>query len=82
MNTLVWRDIENFKIETRKSPMLFFLSQGNEKTTFYFSMSQSYEKAHWQTYNEYQETVSTTFGHEPTRNTPSDFLRKTFHPKS
>ena len=54
---------------------------GNEKTTFYFSMSQSYEKAHWQTYNEYQETVSTTFGHEPTRNIPSDFLRKTFRLK-
>ena len=54
---------------------------GSEKTTFYFSMSQSYEKAHWQTFNEYQNTVSTTFGHEPTRNVPSDFLRKTFRIK-
>ena len=54
---------------------------GNEKTTFYFSMSQSYEKAHWQTFNEYENTVSTTFGHEPTRNIPSDFLRNTFRIK-
>tara|TARA_B100001989_G_scaffold96589_1_gene67343 strand:- start:1208 stop:4621 length:3414 start_codon:yes stop_codon:yes gene_type:complete len=54
---------------------------GSEKTTFYFSISQSYEKAHWQTFSEYQNTVSTTFGHEPTRNVPSDFLRKTFRIK-
>ena len=54
---------------------------GNEKTTFYFSMSQSYEKAHWQTFNEYENTVSTTFGHEPTRKIPSDFLRNTFRIK-
>ena len=54
---------------------------GNEKTTFYFSMSQSYERAHWQTFNEYKKTVSTIFGHEPTRDVPSDFLRKTFRVK-
>lgn len=54
---------------------------GSEKTTFYLSMSQSYEKAHWQTFDEYQKTVSTIFGHEPTRNIPSDFLRKTFRIK-
>ena len=44
-------------------------------------MSQSYEKAHWQTFNEYENTVSTTFGHEPTRKIPSDFLRNTFRIK-
>ena len=54
---------------------------GNEKTTFYFSMSESYERAHWQTFNEYKKTVSTVFGHKPTRNIPSDFLRKTFRLK-
>ena len=54
---------------------------GNEKTTFYFSMSESYERAHWQTFDEYKKTVSTVFGHQPTRNTPSDFLRKTFRLK-
>ena len=26
---------------------------GNEKTTYYFSMSQSCEKAHWQTFDVY-----------------------------
>ena len=54
---------------------------GNEKTTFYFSMSESYERAHWQTFSEYKKTVSTVFGHKPTRNIPSDFLRKTFRLK-
>ena len=54
---------------------------GNEKTTFYFSMSQIYERAHWQTFTEYKKTVSSVFGHQPTRNTPSDFLRKTFRLK-
>ena len=54
---------------------------GNEKTTFYFSMSESYERAHWQTFAEYKKTVSSVFGHQPTRNTPSDFLRKTFRLK-
>ena len=54
---------------------------GNDKTTFYFSMSQNYERAHWQTFNEYKETVSTVFGHQPTRNIPSDFMRKTFRLK-
>ena len=54
---------------------------GNEKTTFYFSMSQSYERSHWQTYDEYKETVSTVFGHTPTRDIPSDFSRKTFRLK-
>ena len=54
---------------------------GNEKTTFYFSMSESYERAHWQTFSEYKKTVSSVFGHQPTRNTPSDFLRKTFRLK-
>ena len=29
---------------------------GNEKTTFYFSMSESYERAHWQTFNEYKNS--------------------------
>ncbi|MBA64694.1 MAG: hypothetical protein CMG55_02715 [Candidatus Marinimicrobia bacterium] len=54
---------------------------GNEKTTFYFSMSENYERAHWQTFSEYKETVSTVFGHQPTRDIPSDFLRKTFRLK-
>ena len=54
---------------------------GNDKTTFYFSMSQSYERAHWQTFNEYKRTVSTVFGHQPTRDVPSDFMRKTFRLK-
>ncbi|MFL3006426.1 MAG: SusC/RagA family TonB-linked outer membrane protein [Candidatus Neomarinimicrobiota bacterium] len=54
---------------------------GNDKTTFYFSMSENYERAHWQTFNEYKKTVSTVFGHQPTRDTPSDFLRKTFRLK-
>ena len=54
---------------------------GNDKTTFYFSMSENYERAHWQTYNEYRETVSTVFGHEPTRKIPSDFSRRTFRLK-
>ena len=54
---------------------------GNEKTTFYFSMSENYERAHWQTFNEYKKTVSTVFGHQPTRNIPSDFSRKTFRLK-
>ena len=50
---------------------------GNDRTTFYFSMSQNYERAHWQTFDEYKKTVSTTFGHEPTRKVPSDFQRQT-----
>ena len=54
---------------------------GNDKTTFYFSMSENYERAHWQTFSEYKKTVSTVFGHQPTRNTPSDFLRRTFRLK-
>ena len=54
---------------------------GNEKTTFYFSMSQSYERAHWQTFDEYKKTVSTVYGHSPTRNVPSDFTRRTFRLK-
>ena len=54
---------------------------GNEKTTFYFSMSENYERAHWQTFNEYKKTVSTVFGHQPTRDIPSDFLRRTFRLK-
>ena len=54
---------------------------GNDKTTFYFSMSENYERAHWQTFNEYKKTVSTVFGHQPTRNIPSDFSRKTFRLK-
>ena len=54
---------------------------GNDRTTFYFSMSQNYERAHWQTFNEYKKTVSTIFGHEPTRNIPSDFQRQTFRLK-
>ncbi len=59
----------------------FSVNGGNDKTTFYFSMSQNYERAHWQTFDEYRETVSTTFGHEPTRKVPSDFMRKTFRIK-
>ena len=59
----------------------FSVTGGSDKTTFYFSMSQNYERAHWQTFDEYEKTVSTTFGHEPTRNIPSDFLRKTFRIK-
>ena len=51
---------------------------GNDKTTFYFSMSENYERAHWQTFSEYKKTVSTVFGHQPTRDIPSDFLRKLF----
>ena len=31
---------------------------GNEKTTFYFSMSESYERAHWQTFAEYKKMFS------------------------
>ena len=54
---------------------------GNEKTTFYFSMSQSYERAHWQTFDEYKKTVSTVYGHSPTRHVPSDFTRRTFRLK-
>ena len=54
---------------------------GNDKTTFYFSMSENYERAHWQTFSEYKKTVSTVFGHRPTREIPSDFLRKTFRLK-
>ena len=59
----------------------FSVNGGNDKTTFYFSMSQNYERAHWQTFDEYRETVSTTFGHHPTRKVPSDFMRKTFRIK-
>ncbi len=59
----------------------FSVNGGNDKTTFYFSMSQNYERAHWQTFDEYRETVSTTFGHQPTRKVPSDFMRKTFRIK-
>ena len=54
---------------------------GSERTTFYLSMTQSYEKAHWQTFDQYKETVSTVFGHKPTRNIPSDFKRQTFRIK-
>ncbi len=54
---------------------------GSEKTTFYFSMSENYERAHWQTFSEYKNTVSTVFGHQPTRKIPSDFLRRTFRLK-
>ncbi|MAJ44460.1 MAG: hypothetical protein CMF96_06925, partial [Candidatus Marinimicrobia bacterium] len=54
---------------------------GSDKTTFYFSMSENYERAHWQTFAEYKNTVSTVFGHQPTRQIPSDFLRRTFRLK-
>ena len=53
----------------------FSVNGGNDKTTFYSSMSQNYERAHWQTFDEYRETVSTTFGHQPTRKVPSDFMK-------
>ena len=54
---------------------------GSDRTTFYLSMTQSYERAHWQTFDQYKETISTIFGHEPTRNVPSDFRRQTFRIK-
>ncbi len=54
---------------------------GNDRTTFYFSMSQNYERAHWQTFNQYKRTVTSVFGHEPTRTVPSDFTRQTFRLK-
>ena len=35
---------------------------GNDKTTFYFSMSESYERAHWQTFTEYKKQSALFLG--------------------
>ena len=77
----VFDHVEDITEIGNNSEQTFSVNGGNDKTTFYFSMSQNYERAHWQTFDEYRETVSTTFGHEPTRKVPSDFMRKTFRIK-
>ena len=59
----------------------FIASGGNEKTAFYISFSRAYEKSHWVDYREYKKQVSTTYGHRPTRETPSDYLRNSLRLK-
>ena len=50
---------------------------GSDKTTFYLSMSKSYEKSHWIDFSDYNKMVSTVFGHVPNREVPSDYERYT-----
>ena len=50
-------------------------SGGTEKTTFYLSFGRTYERSHWIDYQQYKDIVPTTYGHEPTREIPSDYLR-------
>ena len=50
---------------------------GSDKTTFYLSMSKSYEKSHWLKFADYKKMVSTVFGHIPNRDVPSDYERYT-----
>ncbi len=59
----------------------FIASGGNEKTAFYISFSRVYEKSHWVDYQEYKKLVPTTYGHRPTRETPSDYLRNSLRLK-
>ena len=59
----------------------FIASGGNEKTAFYISFSRAYEKSHWIDYQDYKKLVSTTYGHRPTRETPSDYLRNSLRLK-
>mgnify|MGYP006157537885 CR=1 FL=1 len=55
---------------------------GSDRTTFYFSMLDSYERSHWQTFDQYKETVSTVFGHTPNRDVPSDYKKRTVRIKA
>ena len=56
-------------------------SGGNDKTTFYLSFGRAYEKSHWIDWGSYKDLVPTTYGHEPNRETPSDYTRYTIRLK-
>ena len=56
-------------------------SGGNDKTTFYLSFGRAYEKSHWIDWSSYKDLVPTTYGHEPNRETPSDYTRYTIRLK-
>ncbi|MBT3230029.1 MAG: SusC/RagA family TonB-linked outer membrane protein [Candidatus Marinimicrobia bacterium] len=59
----------------------FSASGGSDRSKFYLSFSRAYEKSHWVDWEQYQDQVSSTYGHVPNRETPSDYLRQTIRLK-
>ena len=59
----------------------FIASGGTDKTTFYLSLGKAYEKSHWIDWGSYKNLISTTYGHIPNRETPSDYMRYTIRLK-
>ena len=53
----------------------FSASGGTDRTNFYLSFGRSYERSHWISWSQYQDLVETTYGHDPTREIPSDYMR-------
>ena len=59
----------------------FIASGGTDKTTFYLSFGRAYEKSHWIDWGSYKDLVPKTYGHNPNRETPSDYTRYTIRLK-
>ena len=59
----------------------FSASGGSDRTNFYISFARIYERSHWITWSQYQDLVETAYGHKPTRDTPSDYLRNSIRMK-
>ena len=59
----------------------FSASGGTKRTNFYLSFGRVYERSHWISWSDYKDLVETTYGHKPTRETPSDYLRNSIRLK-
>ena len=59
----------------------FSASGGTDRTNFYLSFGRSYERSHWISWSQYQDLVETTYGHDPTREIPSDYIRNSIRLK-
>ena len=59
----------------------FSASGGTDRTNFYLSFGRTYERSHWISWTKYKRLVATTYGHSPTREVPSDYLRNTIRLK-